>query len=199
MRMRRAVVSIVVALLVGAGVAAIVLGDTRRAGARPASRPTRRSRPPPRAPATDKNGVQHLHFEYGPLDIRPGQNIIETNQVHGSPSRRIDGWIVGIRPNLQPRRRHGPARRRDPPAPRRVAHRHRRDATAPMLPRAVLRRRRGEDRAASCRRGYGYRYTHDRQLVAQLHDPQPHREAVQGVDHLRHRLHAHETSPPASA
>ena len=48
--------------------------------------------------AQDK--VKHLHFELGPLDIRPGQNIIETNR-YTIPQPKIDGWIVGFKPNLR--------------------------------------------------------------------------------------------------
>ena len=44
-------------------------------------------------------GVQHLHFSYGPVHIRTGQNIIEFNN-HAVPKPAQDGWIVGIRPNL---------------------------------------------------------------------------------------------------
>ena len=36
----------------------------------------------------DANGVEHLHFEYGPIDIQPGQNSIEFSdgQVPGPTS-----------------------------------------------------------------------------------------------------------------
>ncbi len=51
------------------------------------------------ATAAGAAGVQHLHFEYGPVHIRPGQNII---QFSGSqvPKPTQDGWITGIKPNL---------------------------------------------------------------------------------------------------
>ena len=101
MRMRRALVLLVVALIVGAGVAALALGD---AGAQSADQRHGRAPPSPTTTttrrATDKNGVQHLHFEYGPLDIKPGQNIIETAKYR-IPQPEEDGWIVGFRPNLQ--------------------------------------------------------------------------------------------------
>ena len=43
--------------------------------------------------------VKHFHFEYGPIDIRPGQNVIETNRTL-IPQPKINGWIVGFEPNL---------------------------------------------------------------------------------------------------
>ena len=109
-----------------------------------------------RAPTTDKNGVQHLHFEYGPLDIRPGQNIIDDHQVPDPAARggRLDRRLPAEPP---PRGRHGPARRRHPPAPRRVAQRigaatrPRRCSRSASSPPARRRPR------SSCPRGYGYR------------------------------------------
>ena len=50
--------------------------------------------------SADTPDVQHLTFSYGPLDIRPGQNVIETsNTAIKQPT--VDGWIVGFRPNLK--------------------------------------------------------------------------------------------------
>ena len=72
---------------------------------------------------TAQGNVKHLHFELGPLDIRPGQNVIETNK-YAIPQPKIDGWIVGFRPNLRLADGIGAARRRDPPAPRRLVDRH---------------------------------------------------------------------------
>jgi plastocyanin len=48
---------------------------------------------------TTQDGVQHLHFEYGPIDIQPGQNTIEFSGAK-VPKPDVDGYIVGIRPNL---------------------------------------------------------------------------------------------------
>ncbi len=45
------------------------------------------------------DGVEHLHFEFGPLDIQPGQNTIEFSGRE-VPKPDVDGYIVGIRPNL---------------------------------------------------------------------------------------------------
>ncbi len=50
--------------------------------------------------AVDADGVQHLKFKYGPLNIRPGQNVIQTSDTRlDQPTS--DGWIVGFRPNLE--------------------------------------------------------------------------------------------------
>jgi hypothetical protein len=51
-------------------------------------------------PIVDYPGVEHLHFSYGPLDVLPGQNNIE---ISGKkvPKPDVDGYIVGIRPNLR--------------------------------------------------------------------------------------------------
>ncbi|MEX1007206.1 MAG: hypothetical protein WD271_05110 [Acidimicrobiia bacterium] len=49
---------------------------------------------------TARGRVRHLHFQFGPLDIKPGQNVIETNRFT-IPQPTIDGWIVGFEPNLK--------------------------------------------------------------------------------------------------
>jgi len=57
---------------------------------------------PASAASKSKSGVQHLHFRYGPLNIRPGSNLIEygnrANQLVEKPSE--DGYITRIKPNL---------------------------------------------------------------------------------------------------
>src|SRR5215204_2556849 len=50
------------------------------------------------APAQAQDGVQHLKFSYGPIEIAPGQNTIELERNDQRPA--VDGWIVGFRPNL---------------------------------------------------------------------------------------------------
>jgi hypothetical protein len=47
----------------------------------------------------DQPGVQHLNFKYGPIKIEPGQNNIDT-KLDNIPKPDVDGWIVGINPNL---------------------------------------------------------------------------------------------------
>jgi plastocyanin len=51
------------------------------------------------ATAAAAAGTKHLHFEYGPVHIDPGQNIIQFsgNQV---PKPTAEGWITMIKPNL---------------------------------------------------------------------------------------------------
>ena len=95
----------------------------------------------------DYAGVQHLHYEYGPIDIVPGQNTIEAHINQLKPT----GPRLHHALQAQPRLRgdaQGPARRRDPPAPRRLADR---TATRPSPP---ARRR----RSLQFPRGYGYHY-----------------------------------------
>ncbi len=45
------------------------------------------------------DGVQHFTYEYGPIEIEPGQNLIETTRYR-IPQPTEDGWIVGFRPDL---------------------------------------------------------------------------------------------------
>jgi plastocyanin len=48
--------------------------------------------------ATSPGGVQHLHFRFGPVRIRPGQNTITFNATRQRP--KVDGFITSFRPNL---------------------------------------------------------------------------------------------------
>ena len=49
-------------------------------------------------PASAQDGVQTLHYKYGPITIAPGQNTIELEANTLKPP--VDGWITGFRPNL---------------------------------------------------------------------------------------------------
>ena len=71
------------------------------------------------APAAAQDGVQTLSYEYGPITITPGQNTIaiEENALK-PPVGRLDHPLQA-RPGAGGR--HGAARRRHPPAPRRLA------------------------------------------------------------------------------
>jgi plastocyanin len=100
--------------------------------------------------------VQHLHFAYGPLEIAPGQNRINTNNVR-IPQPRVEGWIVGFTPNLTLANGTVP--------PVEDIHLHhgvwassaRRDATASPLPERFLGV--GEEKTAlHLPPGYGYEY-----------------------------------------
>ena len=42
---------------------------------------------------------QHLHFEYGPVHLNPGQNIIQYSSPD-IPKPTVPGWITGIRANM---------------------------------------------------------------------------------------------------
>src|SRR4029078_1896528 len=155
--MPRAVLSIVVALLVGAGVAAIALGDTHADAQTSVTSDKELPTTTTRAPTTDKNGVQHLHYEFGPLDIKPGQNIIETAKYQIAQPQE-DGWILGFKPNLQL------PNGKIPPVD--VLHLHhgvwavysRHDATYPIFPERVIPA--GEEETElDLPAPYGYRYT----------------------------------------
>jgi plastocyanin len=150
-----AVVAIGVALAAGLVVAAVGGGGTARAQVSVTSATT------PDSGTSTTTGVstsrvQHLYFRYGPLDIRPGQNVIDTNK-YLIPQPKEDGWIVGFKPNLELPNGKVP--------PVDVIHLHhgvwanafRRDATAPLFPERFFAA--GEEKTAlAFPRGYGYRY-----------------------------------------
>ena len=50
------------------------------------------------APASAQDGVQTLHYKFGPITISPGQNTISLDSNALKPP--VDGWITGFRPNL---------------------------------------------------------------------------------------------------
>jgi hypothetical protein len=143
MRLRWA---LVVGLVVTLGVVGLGAGSGGAAG----------KRFPPILSPPDPPGVQHLHYEVGPLRIRSGQNIIEfTNDQIPKPT--VDGWITGIRPNIH--LADGTIPRVD------LIHLHhgvwlntsRADATAPSLPERFYAA--GEEKTAmQMPPGYGYRF-----------------------------------------
>ena len=45
-------------------------------------------------------GVQHLHFETGPITVKPGQNSIDNVFVPDAQKPKVDGYIVRARPDL---------------------------------------------------------------------------------------------------
>lgn len=51
------------------------------------------------ASAANRPGVQHLKFRAGPYSVTPGQNRIDYAPTAQKP--QVDGYIVGIRPNLR--------------------------------------------------------------------------------------------------
>lgn len=112
----------------------------------------------------DETGVQHLHFRFGPITVKPGQNNIVTS-VRGVQRPAVNGWIVGIKPNLT--MSDGTVPRVD------IIHLHhgvwlnasRSDPTAPGLPERFFAA--GEEKTIMrLPRGYGYPYkTTDRWVL----------------------------------
>ena len=49
----------------------------------------------------NEKGIKHLHFEYGPIDVKPGQNDATNVTVPASAMPKINGYIVRMKPNLQ--------------------------------------------------------------------------------------------------
>jgi plastocyanin len=101
-------------------------------------------------------GAERLHFELGPIAVKPGQNNISySTRGVGQPNE--DGWIVGIQPNL--RLADGSIPAVD------VIHLHHgvwlntsaKDATDPRLPQRFFAA--GEEKTAmALPPGYGYQY-----------------------------------------
>lgn len=52
------------------------------------------------ASARSPKGVQHLHFRFGPLHIRPGSNLILAGQASPTEKPSEDGYVTRIKPNL---------------------------------------------------------------------------------------------------
>ncbi|MEA2423333.1 MAG: hypothetical protein QOF55_2432, partial [Thermoleophilaceae bacterium] len=50
------------------------------------------------APSAIYPGIQHLHYEYGPVDIAPGQNTIDIGPNGLKPD--VPGYITRFSPNL---------------------------------------------------------------------------------------------------
>ena len=49
-------------------------------------------------PSAQYPGMQHLHYEFGPIAIAPGQNSIEAKVNHLKPD--VPGYITRFAPNL---------------------------------------------------------------------------------------------------
>src|SRR5215204_1606685 len=50
------------------------------------------------APAAAQSGAQTLTFDYGPVEIKPGQNTIAVEANGFKPA--VDGWSTSLRPDL---------------------------------------------------------------------------------------------------
>ena len=101
-------------------------------------------------------GTQHLHFEFGPVDVQPGQNSIEYSKGK-IPKPDADGWILRMSANLK--RADGTV----PPVD--VIHLHhgvwlnasRPDTTIPTFPERFFAA--GEEKTTTeFPPGYGYQY-----------------------------------------
>ena len=53
------------------------------------------------AAAASPKGVQHLHFRYGPLHIKPGSNLILGGYATPAEKPAEDGYIIRLKPNLK--------------------------------------------------------------------------------------------------
>src|SRR6266516_1493131 len=54
---------------------------------------------PASAAAASGDGVQHLHYRFGPLTITPGTNVNTVGPITEKP--RVDGYITRFAPNLR--------------------------------------------------------------------------------------------------
>lgn len=152
MRMRRRVVIVVLAFVAGASVAVALVGSDARAQVSVTTDP---NTPPTTASRADGSGVQHLKYQFGPLDITPGQNLIQTSEYQ-IPHPTEAGWIIGFRPNLEF------ANGKIPAADKVMLHHAvwavatRRDPSAPLFPERFMAA--GEEKTTlDLPRGYGYR------------------------------------------
>ena len=103
------------------------------------------------------DGVEHLTYKIGPLQITPGQNRIAYRPILANEKPSENGWIVGFRPNLV--RADGSVPRTDY-----VMFHHgvwlnlsRNDSTAPYIPERMFAV--GEEKTrVQFPPGFGYRY-----------------------------------------
>jgi plastocyanin len=128
-------------------------------------KPVKADAPPTEIPEDDpmnatppREGAQRIRYQYGPIDVKPGQNNIAFSGPE-VPKPEEDGWIVRISPTLQ--RADGSI----PPVD--VIHLHHgvwlnrsgRDATAPLPERIFAA---GEEKTiAELPEGTGYEYHAD--------------------------------------
>src|SRR5215210_1963064 len=119
------------------------------------------------APASAQDGVQRLHYEFGPITIAPGQNTISIEANTLKPP--VDGWITGFKPNLV--RRDGSVPRVD------VIHLHHGVWLKNLRPLFAAGEEKTEFKAPP---GYGWRYrTTDRwHMNHMIHNLTPTEEEV---------------------
>jgi hypothetical protein len=140
---------------------------------------------PAGASAQTREGVQRLHFEFGPIDIAPGQNTIEFAANDLKPP--VDGWIVGFRPDL--------VRARDGRVPRvDVIHLHHGVWISNLAPLFAA----GEEKTAiDAPPGFGWRYrtSDDWIMNHMIHNLTPSAEQV----HITYDLDFIPADSPAAA
>ncbi len=50
---------------------------------------------------TNEKGIQHLHFETGAIDIKPGQNTVDNVVIPARLKPAEDGYLIRMKPDLQ--------------------------------------------------------------------------------------------------
>src|SRR4051794_41942330 len=81
-------------LLIAAAAALLALASP--AAARPAAGAAAQAHP--QAKVEPQAGVRHLHFRFGPIRVKPGQNTIVFRNTRQRP--KVPGFITSFRPNL---------------------------------------------------------------------------------------------------
>ena len=127
------------------------------------------------APAAAQD-VQTLHYEFGPVKIKPGQNTISLEENALKPP--VDGWITRFTPNL--------VRSEDGSVPRvDVIHLHHGVWLKNCQPLFAA----GEEKTTfSAPPGLRLALPDHGHVAHEPHDPQPHADAGGGLHHLRPRL-----------
>ena len=64
----------------------------------PAPSSARAAAAPPVEVAKPAPGSTTMLLKYGPMDIKPGQNLISVDLLKDRP--KVDGWITGFRPGM---------------------------------------------------------------------------------------------------
>jgi plastocyanin len=52
------------------------------------------------SPKADYEGIRHLHYEFGPIKVQPGQNLIDLGAIPADQKPKVPGYITAFRPNL---------------------------------------------------------------------------------------------------
>ena len=128
------------------------------------------------AGAATASGVQHLHYRYGPIDVRPART--RSTSRPASRARRSRATSPASRPTCgapTARCRRWTSSTCTTPC---GSSGSRRDATAPQIPAERFFAAGEEKTILSFPKGYGYYNDASRPLAPQLHAPQPHLDAA---------------------